>query len=72
MPPMSAVSALELHDFVVAQLLARQQLDKMCTCKAHVALQNQRDDLLAFSGVLDGKFETIAPQTHRVPMYLVG
>jgi len=33
-------------------------------------LQNQRDDLLAFAGVLDGKLEAIA-QTQNLPMHLV-
>ena len=35
-----------------------------------IALQNQRDDLLAFAGVLDGKLDAIA-QDHDLPMYLV-
>jgi hypothetical protein len=34
-----------------------------------VALQNQRDDLLAFAGILDGKLQAIA-ETHHLPMYL--
>ncbi len=35
-----------------------------------VALQNQRDDLLAFAGVLDGKLAAIA-QTHAIAEHLV-
>ncbi|MGD0110078.1 MAG: hypothetical protein ABSC06_39600 [Rhodopila sp.] len=35
-----------------------------------VALQNQRDDLLAFAGVLDAKLVDIA-QTHRIAESLV-
>ena len=61
---------LELFDFVTAELRAREHLDKKRIGKVRVALQNQRGDLLAFAGVLDGKLESIA-QDNDVSMYLV-
>ncbi len=61
---------IELFDFVAAEFLAREHLDPKRIRPVRIALQNQRDDLLAFSGVLDGKLEAIA-QTHDIPMYLV-
>lgn len=61
---------LELYDFVVAELRAREHLDKKRIGKVRVALQNQRDDLLAFAGVLDGKLATIA-WVNELPMHLV-
>lgn len=36
-----------------------------------IALQDQRDDLLAFAAVLDSKLEAIT-QTHALPMSVVG
>ena len=61
---------LELYDFVTAELRAREHLDNKRIGKVRVALQNQRDDLLAFAGVLDSKLEAIA-QTHELPMAVV-
>lgn len=61
---------IELFDFVTTELLAREHLDSKRIRPLRVALQNQRDDLLAFAGVLDDKLEAIA-QTHALPMYLV-
>jgi hypothetical protein len=61
---------LKLFDFVTAELRAREHLDKKRIGKVRVALQNQRDDLLAFAGVLDGKLESIA-QDNDVSTYLV-
>lgn len=61
---------LELYDFVTAELRAREHLDKKRIGKVRVALQNQRDALLAFAGVLDAKLESIA-QENVVSMYLV-
>ena len=61
---------IELFDFVTAELLAREHLDAKRIKKVRVALQNQRDDLLAFAGVLDGKLDVIA-QTNKLPMSLV-
>src|SRR5450830_64388 len=61
---------VELFDFVTAELVAREHLDTKRIRPVRVALQNQRDDLLAFAGVLDGKLEAIA-QTQNLPMHLV-
>ena len=61
---------VELFDFVITELLAREHLDPKRIPPVRVALQNQRDDLLAFSGVLDGKLEAIA-KTNDLSMYLV-
>ena len=43
---------LELYDFVTAELLGREHLDKKRIRPVRIALQNQRDDLLAFAGAL--------------------
>jgi hypothetical protein len=59
-----------LFDFVVEELGAREHQDARRICPVRVALQNQRDDLLAFAGVLDEKLATIA-QAADVPAYLV-
>ena len=61
---------VELYDFVTDELRSREYLDKKRIGKVRIALQNQRDDLLAFAGVLDGKLEAIA-QTHELPMSVV-
>lgn len=61
---------LELFDFVADELRSREHLDKRRIGKVRVALENQRNDLLAFAGVLDGKLEAIA-QTHELPMAVV-
>lgn len=61
---------IELFDFVTSELLACEQQDIKRIRPVRVALQNQRVDLLAFSGVLDSKLEAIA-QAHDVSMYLV-
>lgn len=61
---------VELFDFVTAELVAREHLDSKRIRPVRIALQNQRDDLLAFPGVLDGKLAAIA-QDHDLPMYLV-
>ncbi len=50
---------VELFDFVITELLAREHLDPKRIHPVRVALQNQRNDLLAFAGVLDGKLEAI-------------
>jgi hypothetical protein len=49
-----------LFDFIVEQLLAREAQDARRIRPVRVALQNQRDDLLAFAGVLDDKLAAIA------------
>ena len=61
---------IELFDFVTAELLAREHLDPKRIRPVRIALQNQRDDLLAFAGVIDVKLEAIS-QTHNLSMSLV-
>lgn len=60
----------ELFDFIVAELAAREPGDARRIRPVRVALQNQRDTLLAFAGVLDDKLAAIA-QTHAVTEPLV-
>jgi len=60
----------ELFDFIVAELAAREPEDPRRIRPVRVALQNQRDDLLAFAGVLDDKLAGIA-RAHAVPEHLV-
>ena len=60
----------ELFDFVVAELMAREPEDPRRIRPVRVALQNQRDDLLAFAGLLDGELAGIA-RAHAVPEPLV-
>ena len=50
----------ELFDFLVAELAAREAADARRIRPMRVALQNQRDDLLAFAGQLDAKLAVIA------------
>ena len=50
----------ELFDFIAAELAAREHEDARRIRPVRVALQNQRDDLLAFAGVLDAKLADIA------------
>jgi len=60
----------ELFDFVVEEPAAREPRDARRIRPVRVALQNQRDTLLAFAGVLDGKLADIA-QTHAIAEPLV-
>ena len=60
----------ELFDLIVAELAAREPEDLRRLRPVRVALQNQRDDLLAFAGVLDEKLAGIA-HAHAVPEPLV-
>jgi len=55
----------ELFDFVVEELAAREPRDTRRIRPVRVALQNQRDHLLAFAGVLDDKLADIA-QAHTI------
>ncbi len=55
----------ELFDFLVEELARREHEDVRRIRPVRVALQNQRDDLLAFAGVLDAKLAAIA-QTHAI------
>jgi hypothetical protein len=58
----------ELFDFLVAELAAREGEDARRIRPVRVALQNQRDQLLAFAGVLDAKLAEIArPHRPRAP-----
>src|SRR3954471_4628423 len=50
----------ELFDFIVAELMAREPEDARRIRPVRVALQNQRDGLLAFAGVLDAELASIA------------
>ncbi|HEY4973835.1 MAG TPA: hypothetical protein VII41_09520, partial [Steroidobacteraceae bacterium] len=49
-----------LFDFIVGELTRCEPEDVRRIRPVRVALQNQRDDLLAFAGVLDGKLAAIA------------
>ena len=60
----------EMFDFVVAELHAREHEDEQRIRAVCVALKNQRDDLLAFAGVLDAKLSAIA-QAKDTPETLV-
>jgi hypothetical protein len=59
-----------LFDFIVEELAKREPEDVRRIRPLRVALQNQRDDLLAFAGVLDAKLADIA-QAHIIPEPLV-
>src|SRR3954463_3635110 len=50
----------ELFDFIVAELMAREPEDPPRIRPVRVALQSQRDDLLAFADVLDAKLADVA------------
>jgi hypothetical protein len=50
----------ELFDFLVAELARREPEDPRRIRPVRVALQNQRDDLLAFAGILDDKLADVA------------
>jgi hypothetical protein len=60
----------ELFDFIVAELMAREREDPRRIRPVRVALQNQRDDLLAFAGVLDAELAGIA-RAHAISEPLV-
>ena len=60
----------ELFDFIVAELAAREPEDPRRIRPVRVALQNQRDDLLAFAGVLDAKLTEVA-RAHAIAELLV-
>jgi len=60
----------ELFDFVVEELAAREPEDTRRIRPVRIALQNQRDDLLAFVGVLDAKLAAIA-HAHAIAEPLV-
>jgi len=60
----------ELFDFIVAELAAREPRDTRRIRPVRVALQNQRNDLLAFAGVLDDKLTDVA-RAHAIAEPLV-
>jgi len=60
----------ELFDLIVAEPAARELEDARRIRPVRVALQSQRDDLLALAGVLDAKLAGIA-RAHAVPELLV-
>ncbi len=59
-----------LFDFIVEELARREPGDLRRIRPVRVALQNQRDTLLAFAGVLDAKLADIA-QAHAIAEPLV-
>ena len=59
-----------LFDFIVEELMLREPADARRIHPVRVALQNQRDTLLAFAGVLDGKLADIA-RAHAISGSLV-
>jgi hypothetical protein len=59
-----------LFDFIVEELARREPEDARRIRPVRVALQNQRDDLLAFAGVLDERLTAIA-RAHELPESLV-
>ena len=62
--------ATEPFDFIVEELARRETGDPRRIRPVRIALQNQRDDLLAFAGVLDEKLAAIA-RVHEVSDSLV-
>jgi hypothetical protein len=59
-----------LFDFIVEELARREPRDTGRIRPVRIALRNQRDDLLAFAGVLDEKLAAIA-RVHEVSDSLV-
>jgi hypothetical protein len=59
-----------LFDFIVEELVRREPADPGRIRPLRVALQNQRDNLLAFAGVLDAKLTSLA-QAHAIAEPLV-
>ncbi|CUI05513.1 hypothetical protein BN2497_5803 [Janthinobacterium sp. CG23_2] len=60
----------DLFDFIVAEFSRRESDDPRRIRPVRIALQNQRDDLLAFAGVLDNKLSMIA-RAHQLPENVV-
>ncbi len=60
----------ELWDFIVAELKQREALCLHRLRPFRTALENQKEDLLAFAAVLDQKLTDIS-QRFNVPLYLV-
>ena len=53
-----------LFDFIVEELAKREPEDVQRIRPLRVALPNQRDNLLAFAGILDAKLANIARVCH--------
>jgi hypothetical protein len=60
----------QLYDFVVEELRIRESLHSHRIRPVRRMLENHRDNLLAFVGVLDGRFADIAAR-FNVPLFLV-
>src|SRR3954471_22996235 len=67
---MTLASREVLFDFLVEDLSYREVDDARRIRPLRVALQNQRNDMLAFAGALDAKLATIA-QAHAIAEPLV-
>ncbi|MDQ1919129.1 hypothetical protein [Massilia pseudoviolaceinigra] len=61
---------IDLFDFIVAEFGRRESDDPRRIRPVRIALQNQRDDLLAFAGVPDDKLSMIA-RAHQLPENVV-
>jgi hypothetical protein len=59
-----------LFDFIVDELARREPEDPRRIRPVRVALQNQRDELLGFAGVLDAKLIAIA-HSHEISITIV-
>ena len=60
----------QLYDFVVEELRTRESLHSHRIAPVRRMLENHRDNLLAFVGVLDERFAEIAAR-FKVPLFLV-
>lgn len=60
----------ELFDFIVEELALREKSGGKKVRSLCKTLKNQRNDILAFAGVLDGKLVNIS-ETLNIPLYLV-
>ena len=65
-----AATRRRLFDFIVEELHRREARCPHRIRPVRRMLQNHRDDLLAFAGLLDDRFADLARQ-HHVPLYLV-
>ena len=59
-----------MFNFIVAEMKRREIIDPRRIRPVRTALENQRDDLLAFAGVLDDKLSMIA-NAHELPEHFV-
>lgn len=59
-----------LYDFIVAELKLREALDERRIRVLRTALEQQRDNVLAFARVLGEKLIAVA-QCHAAPLYIV-